>query len=144
MYTNDPRFSSTSLSNRLKILAWGWWMVLTMVQEVVRARSFEQRLGAVLDDLSSWFERGLLLLDHCPETEMAQDQQLDLRDHLEQARNERCAATSLRQAAPIPMALEMETLAPWHQLMLSVWNLSAAMRRHGVTLPRWASAATWL
>ena len=33
------------------------------------------------------------------------------------------------------MALEMETLAPWHQLMLSVWNLSAALRRHGVTLP---------
>jgi hypothetical protein len=52
-----------------------------------------------------------------------------------QARKELCAATSLRQAAPIPMALEMETLAPWHQLVLSVWNLSAALRRHGVTLP---------
>jgi hypothetical protein len=29
----------------------------------------------------------------------------------------------------------METLAPWHQLVLSVWNLSAALRRHGVALP---------
>jgi len=95
----------------------------------------DQLLGSLLDDFSSWFERGLLLLDHCPETVMPQDQQLILRDHLVQARKELCAATSLRQAAPIPMALEMETLAPWHQLMLSVWNLSAAMRRHGVTLP---------
>ena len=95
----------------------------------------DQLLGSLLDDFSSCFERGLLLLDHCPETVMPQDQQLILRDHLVQARKELSAATSLRQAAPIPMALEMETLAPWHQLMLSVWNLSAALRRHGVTLP---------
>ena len=81
----------------------------------------DQLLGSLLDDFSSCFERGLLLLDRCPETVMPQDQQLILRDHLVLARKE--------------LALEMETLAPWHQLVLSVWNLSAALRRHGVTLP---------
>jgi hypothetical protein len=51
------------------------------------------------------------------------------------ARKELSAASSLRQAAPIPMALEMETLAPWHQLVLTVWNLSASLRMQGVALP---------
>ncbi|MDA0717154.1 MAG: DUF2605 family protein [Cyanobacteria bacterium] len=95
----------------------------------------DQLLGSLLDDFSSSFDRGLLLLDKCPEAVMTQDQQLFLRDQLVQARKELCAVTSLRQAVPIPMALEMETLAPWHQLVLSVWNLSAALRRHGVMLP---------
>jgi hypothetical protein len=95
----------------------------------------DQLLGSLLDDFSSWFDRGLLLLDHCPDAVMPPDQQQILRQHLLQARKELSAATSLRQAAPIPMALEMETLAPWHQLVLSVWNLSAALRQHGVILP---------
>ena len=41
----------------------------------------------------------------------------------------------LRQAAPAPMALDMDTLTPWHQLVLKVWNLSAALRLAGVPLP---------
>ena len=95
----------------------------------------DQLLGSLLDDFSSWFDRGLLLLDHCPDAVMPPAQQQILRQHLLQARKELSAATSLRQAALIPMALEMETLAPWHQLVLSVWNLSAALRQHGVSLP---------
>ena len=58
-----------------------------------------------------------------------------LRQRLEQARKELSAASSLRQAVPSPMALEMETLAPWHQLVLTVWNLSASLRASGVPLP---------
>ena len=58
-----------------------------------------------------------------------------MRARIELARKELGAATSLRQAAPIPMALEMETLAPWHQLVVSVWDLSASLRLSGVSLP---------
>jgi hypothetical protein len=29
----------------------------------------------------------------------------------------------------------METLAPWHQLVVSVWDLSASLRLSGVSLP---------
>ena len=95
----------------------------------------DQLLGSLLGDFTTWFERGLLLLDHCPEAVMPAEQQRDLRERLELARKELSAASSLRQAAPVPMALEMETLAPWHQLVLSVWNLSAALRMRGVPLP---------
>ena len=95
----------------------------------------DQLLGSLLGDFSTWFERGLVLLDHCPEAVMPLDQQLALRQRLEQARKELSAASSLRQAVPSPMALEMETLAPWHQLVLTVWNLSASLRASGVPLP---------
>ncbi|MCP9889839.1 DUF2605 family protein [Cyanobium sp. Aljojuca 7D2] len=95
----------------------------------------DQLLGSLLGDFSTWFERGLVLLDHCPETVMPEEQQHELRDRLELARKELSAASSLRQAAPIPMALEMETLAPWHKLVLTVWNLSASLRMQGVPLP---------
>ena len=95
----------------------------------------DQLLGSLLGDFSTWFERGLVLLDHCPEAVMPLDQQLALRQRLEQARKELSAATSLRQAVPSPMALEMDTLAPWHQLVLTVWNLSASLRASGVPLP---------
>jgi hypothetical protein len=33
------------------------------------------------------------------------------------------------------MALSMETMAPWHQLVLRVWSLSARLRGSGVSLP---------
>ncbi len=95
----------------------------------------DQLLGSLLGDFRSWFERGLVLLDHCPDAVMPPDQQLALRQRLEQARKELSAASSLRQAVVTPMALEMETLAPWHQLVLTVWNLSATLRVSGVPLP---------
>jgi hypothetical protein len=100
----------------------------------------DQLLGSLLGDFSNWFERGLVLLDYCPEAVMPLDQQQALRQRLEQARKELLAASSLRQAVPSPMALEMETLAPWHQLVLTVWNLSASLRVSGVSLPAYPSA----
>jgi hypothetical protein len=95
----------------------------------------DQLLGSLLGDFSSWFERGLVLLDLCPDAVMPPDQQQALRQRLEQARKELSAASSLRQAVDTPMALEMETLAPWPQLVLTVWNLSATLRVSGVPLP---------
>ena len=94
-----------------------------------------QLLGSLLGDFSTWFERGLVLLEHCPDTVMPEDQRQALRSRLEQARKELSAASSLRDAVPTPMALDMETLAPWHQLVLTVWNLSASLRVSGVSLP---------
>mgnify|MGYP003339399850 FL=1 len=55
-----------------------------------------------------------------------------LRERLETARAELLAARALRAAAPIPMALDMATIAPWHRLVLEVWSLSAALRAAGV------------
>ncbi|MCP9774690.1 DUF2605 domain-containing protein [Cyanobium sp. WAJ14-Wanaka] len=95
----------------------------------------DQVLGSLLADFSNWFGRGLVLLDSCPDAVMGMAERQELRQKLELAIRELAAATSLRQATPAPMALEMATLAPWHQLVLSVWQLSANLRRAGVALP---------
>ena len=95
----------------------------------------DQLLDSLLVDFRFWFARGLVLLDHCPDRVMPPDQRAALAEELQQAQRLLQAASSLRQAAPAPMALEMETLAPWHQLVLRVWNLSAALRLDGVPLP---------
>lgn len=100
------------------------------------AELLEHLLGSLLSDFSFWFERGELLLDLCPDSVMAAVEREALRGELEQARRELVAATSLRQATPAPVALAMDTLAPWHQLVMRVWSLSARMRRSGVPLPQ--------
>lgn len=96
----------------------------------------EHLLGSLLSDFRFWFERGELLLDLCPDSVMAAVEREALRGELEQARRELVAATSLRQATPAPVALAMDTLAPWHQLVMRVWSLSARLRRSGVALPQ--------
>jgi hypothetical protein len=53
---------------------------------------------------------------------------------LEQGLAGLAAARLLRQATPAPMALEMATIAPWHQLVVEVWSLSAALRAAGVAV----------
>ncbi|MFZ9229737.1 MAG: DUF2605 family protein [Prochlorococcaceae cyanobacterium] len=92
-------------------------------------------LGSLLSDFRFWFERGQVLLEHCPDQVMPQQARLELGKQLAQASLELAAASSLRQAAPTPMALEMGTLAPWHKLVLEVWGLSARMRMAQVPMP---------
>lgn len=95
----------------------------------------EHLLGSLLHDFRFWFERGEQLLDLCPDAVMASGEREALRQQLSQAHAELLAASSLSQATPAPVALAMETLAPWHQLVMRVWSLSASLRRSGVDLP---------
>ena len=100
------------------------------------AQLLEHLLGSLLSDFRFWFERGELLLDLCPDAVISAAEREALRTDLEQARRELIAATSLRQATPAPVALSMDSLAPWHQLVMRVWALSARLRRSGVSLPQ--------
>jgi hypothetical protein len=92
----------------------------------------DQVLEPLLDDFAASFERGFLLLDHCPETVLSLAGQQRLLGRLEQARRELAAARALRAATPTSMALEMATISPWHELVLEVWRLSAALRAVGI------------
>ena len=92
-------------------------------------------LGSLLNDFRFWLERGAVLLEHCPDQVMPADARAQLAEQLDVARRELAAASSLRQAAPSPMALDMATLAPWHRLVLEVWGLSAKLRLAQVPLP---------
>ena len=89
-----------------------------------------QVLNPLLDDFQQSFERGLELLDHCPDQVLASQARDDLRQRLRQAQAELQAARALRAAAPTPMALDMATISPWHALVLEVWSLSEIGRAH--------------
>lgn len=92
-------------------------------------------LDSLFDDFAFWFRRGLQLLDHTPEHLLPPVEQRDLRLGLEEGLRALSASRSLRAACPAPMAIDMEAMAPWHRLMMRVWNLSAMLRIAGVTLP---------
>ena len=94
----------------------------------------EQVLNPLLRDFQESFERGLLLLEHCPATVLGTAEQQQLRQRLQQGLAALAAARLLRQAAPAPMALEMATIQPWHQLVVEVWSLSAALRAAGIVV----------
>jgi hypothetical protein len=98
-------------------------------------RLLDQLLGSLLVDFEFWFERGLVLLEHCPADLIPQLEQIALAERLKGARKELLAARSLRAAAPVTMALDMQAMAPWHRLVLSVWNLSSELRQAGVVVP---------
>ena len=116
-------------------------MALTSPNDEPAGVLLDGLLESLLDDFRHWFARGVVLLDHCPDAVMPEAERLALRDKLELANRELAAASSLRQATPAPMALEMATLAPWHQLVLSVWTLSSKLRSSGVQLPETAKGS---
>ncbi|MFZ9851107.1 MAG: DUF2605 domain-containing protein [Vulcanococcus sp.] len=92
-------------------------------------------LDSLFDDFGFWFQRGLQLLDHTPDALLPPAEQRDLRHRLEEALRAVAAPRSLRAACSAPMAVDMEAMAPWHRLMMRVWNLSALLRGAGVSLP---------
>ncbi|MFM7753419.1 MAG: DUF2605 family protein [Cyanobium sp.] len=96
----------------------------------------DQLLQPLLTDYEETFARGLLLLDHCPEHVLPEARQQSLGERLREAQAALAAARALRAAAaPTPLALDMATITPWHELVVEVWSLSAAMRAAGVAMP---------
>jgi hypothetical protein len=93
-------------------------------------------LGSLLDDFRIWFARGETLLDCCPDGVMSIEEQQKLRAELQEASRELAAASALRSATSAPVALSLETLAPWHQLVMRLWGLSARLRAQQVSLPQ--------
>jgi Protein of unknown function (DUF2605) len=92
-------------------------------------------LDSLFDDFSFWFRRGLQLLDHTPDQLLPPGEARELRAGLEEALRALAATRALRGACSAPMAVDMEAMAPWHRLMMRVWNLSAMLRVAGVSLP---------
>ena len=99
------------------------------------AELLDQLLSSLFDDFCFWFERGLVLLEHTPESLLPLKEQQSLRDKLSEALQAIAATRSLRAACSTPMAVDMDAMAPWHRLMMRVWNLSAMLRIAGVELP---------
>jgi len=100
------------------------------------AALLESVLTPLLDDFARSFARGLQLLELCPDAVLQAVARQELRQRLLTAQAQLTAANALRAAAPEPMALDMATITPWHQLLVEVWSLSAALRAAGVRLPQ--------
>lgn len=98
------------------------------------AALLESVLGPLLEDFAGSFERGLKLLQVCPDAVMSAESRGVMRCRLLEAQAQLQAARALRAAAPTPMALEMATITPWHELLVEVWSLSAALRAAGITV----------
>jgi hypothetical protein len=92
-------------------------------------------LESLFEDFQLWFERGLVLLEHTPAELLPLSEQRQLGCALEEALRALAATRSLRAACSTPMAVDMEAMAPWHRLMMRVWNLSSMLRIAGVPLP---------
>ena len=99
------------------------------------AQLLDQLLQSLFDDFSFWFRRGLVLLELTPDTLLPASEQQSLRQKLEEALQAIAATRALRAACTTPMAVDMDAMAPWHRLMMRVWNLSAMLRIAGVVLP---------
>lgn len=99
------------------------------------AQLLDQLLQSLFDDFCFWFERGLVLLELTPEKLLPASEQQSLRASLEEALQAIAATRALRSACSTPMAVDMDAMAPWHRLMMRVWNLSAMLRIAGVELP---------
>ena len=95
----------------------------------------DQLLQSLFDDFCFWFERGLVLLELTPEKLLPVSEQLSLRSKLEEALHAIAATRALRASMSTPMAVDMDAMAPWHRLMMRVWNLSSMLRIAGVALP---------
>ena len=95
----------------------------------------DQLLDSLCADFNVWFERGLVLLDHTPEQLLPAQEQRQLRGDLQEGLQALAATRALRGACTTPMAVDLEVMAPWHRLMMRVWNLSAMLRVAGVALP---------
>lgn len=95
----------------------------------------DELLQSLFEDFCFWFERGLVLLEHTPDSLLPSKEQNSLRQKLEEALQAIAATRSLRAACSTPMAVDMDAMAPWHRLMMRVWNLSAMLRIAGVDLP---------
>jgi hypothetical protein len=95
----------------------------------------DQLLDPLLDDFAFWFGRGRVLLEHCPDAVMPPEERAALAEELESGGKTLLAARSLRAAAPVSMALDLQAMAPWHHLVMRCWALAARLRQAGVILP---------
>jgi len=85
----------------------------------------ETLLESLLNDFSHWFNRGEELLAVCPDLVMGREERAAMALRLEEGRKAIAATRALVEASPQAMAVSMEAMAPWHQLVMEVWALAA-------------------
>lgn len=86
-------------------------------------------LASLLTDFDHWFTRGQVILEQCPDNVLSSDDRVALAERLVDGKRSIAATRSLLQASSEPVAISMKAMAPWHQLVMEVWALSARVSR---------------
>ena len=86
-------------------------------------------LVSLLADFDHWFTRGQAILEQCPDSVLSAADRLELAERLADGKRSIAATRSLLQASSEPLAVSMKAMAPWHQLVMEVWALSARVSR---------------
>ena len=89
----------------------------------------ETLLDSLLKDFNHWFRRGEALLEVCPDVVMDGDDREAMAARLTEGLRAIEATRALVNASPEAMAVSMEAMAPWHQLVMEVWALAAQVSR---------------
>jgi hypothetical protein len=81
-------------------------------------------LDSLLNDFNHWFKRGQELIEACPDSVMSLDEREAMKVRIDEGLKAIAATRSLVNATPAAMAISMEAMTPWHQLVMEVWGLA--------------------
>ena len=84
----------------------------------------ESLLDSLLNDFNHWFKRGQELIEACPASVMSLDEREAMKVRIDEGLKAIAATRSLVNATPAAMAISMEAMTPWHQLVMEVWGLA--------------------
>ena len=85
----------------------------------------ESLLDSLLNDFNHWFKRGQELLASCPDSVMTPDEREAMGVRIDEGLRAITATRALVNATPAAMAISMESMTPWHKLVIEVWGLAA-------------------
>ena len=87
----------------------------------------ESLLDSLLNDFNHWFKRGQELLAACPDSVLSPDEREEMGVRIDEGLKAIIATRALVSATPAAMAISMEAMTPWHQIVIEVWSLSARL-----------------
>ena len=89
----------------------------------------ESLLDSLLNDFNHWFKRGQELLAACPDSVMTPYERDVMRVLIDEGLKAIAATRALVNATPAAMAVSMEAMTPWHQLVIEVWGLAGRISK---------------
>jgi hypothetical protein len=105
------------------------WVCVEQAMNQEADALLESLLDSLLNDFNHWFKRGQELLAACPDSVMTPDERDVMRVRLDEGLKAIAATRALVNATPAAMAVSMEAMTPWHQLVIEVWGLAGRISK---------------
>jgi hypothetical protein len=105
------------------------WVCVEQAMNQEADALLESLLDSLLNDFNHWFKRGQELLAACPDSVMTPDERDVMRVRIDEGLKAIAATRALVNATPAAMAVSMEAMTPWHQLVIEVWGLAGRISK---------------